>query len=94
MASNTLAVKLRPLWDPLDDLEDYEDFYPTLAAPTVTQGYQTDESFAEQRLSGANPMVIQRIRDWPVSLASSLAEVQSAYGPALDYAEVSGHPPS
>ncbi|MBJ7901028.1 MAG: lipoxygenase [Cyanobacteria bacterium RI_101] len=84
LASNTLAVKVRSLWDPLDDLRDYEDFYPTLTAPTVMRGYQTDESFAEQRLSGANPMVIRRARDWPASLAYSLAEVQSAYGPALD----------
>jgi arachidonate 15-lipoxygenase len=55
---NMLAVKARSFLDPLDDLQDYEDFFPVLPLPPIAKTYQTDRAFAEQRLAGANPMVL------------------------------------
>ncbi|NJK74719.1 MAG: lipoxygenase [Microcoleus sp. SU_5_6] len=56
---NMLAVKARSFLDPLDDLQDYEDFFSLLPLPPIAKTYQTDRAFAEQRLSGANPMVLR-----------------------------------
>jgi arachidonate 15-lipoxygenase len=59
LPANMLAAKVRSLLDPLDNLQDYEDFFTVLPLPQVAKNYQTDRSFAEQRLSGANPMVLR-----------------------------------
>jgi arachidonate 15-lipoxygenase len=59
---NTLAAKAKSFFDPLDDLQDYEDFFPLLPLPKVAKTYQTNRSFAEQRLSGANPLVLRRLQ--------------------------------
>jgi len=56
---NLLAVQARSFLDPLDELQDYEDFFRVIRLPQVAKTYQTDRSFAEQRLSGANPMVLR-----------------------------------
>lgn len=59
LAVNMLAVQARSFLDPLDELQDYEDFFPVIRLPQVAKTYQTDRSFAEQRLSGANPLVLR-----------------------------------
>ena len=82
--ANTLATKLRSYWDPFDELQDYEDFFPVLRDPPVIRNYQNDESFAEQRLSGANPQVIKNIQELPPHFAFSLDELQSQFGPSLN----------
>ena len=56
---NSLAAKAKSFLDPLDELQDYEDFFTVLPLPEVAKVYQTNDSFAEQRLSGANPLVIR-----------------------------------
>ncbi|MEO0373533.1 MAG: lipoxygenase family protein [Cyanobacteria bacterium P01_A01_bin.17] len=58
---NMLAAKAHSLLDPLDRLEDYDDLFTLLPKPTIANTFQTDEVFAEQRLSGANPMAIRRL---------------------------------
>jgi arachidonate 15-lipoxygenase len=55
---NMLAAKARSFVDHLDDLQDYEDLFNLLPLPEVAKNYKTNDSFAEQRLSGANPLVI------------------------------------
>ena len=59
LPANMLASDARSFLDPLDDLQDYEDFFTVLRLPRVARIYQTDRSFAEQRLSGANPMMLR-----------------------------------
>ena len=59
LPANMLAADARTFLDPLDELQDYEDFFTWLPLPGVAKIYQTDRSFAEQRLSGANPMVLR-----------------------------------
>ena len=56
---NSLAAKAKSFLDPLDELQDYEDFFVLLPLPKVAKVYQSNNSFAEQRLSGANPLVIR-----------------------------------
>jgi len=59
LVPNLLAAKARSFLDPLDNLQDYEDLFTLLPLPEVAKVYQTNNSFAEQRLSGANPLVIR-----------------------------------
>ncbi len=61
LVPNMLAAKARSFLDPLDDLQDYEDFFNLLPLPEVAKVYQTNNSFAEQRLSGVNPLVIRQL---------------------------------
>ena len=55
---NMLSARVKSFLDPLDDIQDYEDFFTLLPLPEVAEVYQTDDSFAEQRLSGVNPLVL------------------------------------
>jgi arachidonate 15-lipoxygenase len=61
LVPNMVEVNFKSLLDPLDTLQDYEDFFvrKLLTLPEVAEVYQTNGSFAEQRLSGANPLVIR-----------------------------------
>jgi arachidonate 15-lipoxygenase len=61
LVPNMLGAKVKSFLDPLDTLQDYEDFFTLLPLPEVAKVYETNNSFAEQRLSGANPMVICRL---------------------------------
>lgn len=70
--------------DPFDQLQDYEDFLPILGKPEVVKTYQTDISFAEQRLSGVNPLVLRRIKEMPPKLQLTLRTLQSVCGPSLN----------
>ena len=81
LATNTLAVQLQSMWDPLDELQDYEDFFPVLPRPKIIKNYQTDDSFCEQRLCGVNPMVIRNVKQMPPNL---LEKVQSKFGKSLN----------
>ncbi|MFN9173355.1 MAG: hypothetical protein ACK58N_02245, partial [Synechocystis sp.] len=56
---NGLAAKAKSFLDPLDELQDYEDFFTVVPLPDVAKVYQSINSFAEQRLSGANPLMIR-----------------------------------
>ena len=78
LAVNMLAVRARSFLDPLDELQDYEDFFPVIRLPQVAKTYQTDRSFAEQRLSGANPMVLRLLSatDPRAEIVTKLATVQ------------------
>jgi arachidonate 15-lipoxygenase len=58
---NMLAAKTRSFFDRLDNLQDYEDLFNVLPLPEVAKNYQTNDSFAEQRLSGPNPLVIRQL---------------------------------
>jgi arachidonate 15-lipoxygenase len=81
---NMLAVNFQSFWDPLDELQDYEDFFPVLRKPGVMATYQTDDSFAEQRLCGANPMVLRKIAEMPSNFEFSIQDLQNKFGTSLD----------
>ena len=78
---NMLAVKSRNFQNPLDELKDYEEFFPVLPLPEVAKIYQTDRSFAEQRLSGANPMVLRLLdaSDPRADILAKLATLQPLF---------------
>ena len=78
---NMLAVDARAFLDPLDNLQDYEDFFAVFPLPQVAKTYQTDHSFAEQRLSGANPMVLRLLdaSDPRADILAKLATVQPLF---------------
>ncbi|NKB18268.1 MAG: lipoxygenase [Pseudanabaena sp. CRU_2_10] len=85
LAANTLAVKLKSSWDPLDELQDYEDFFQVLEKPEVISTYQTDSSFAEQRLSGANPVVLRSVNNLSDYLQpTEISEIIAAFENSLD----------
>ena len=83
---NILAVTARELFDPLDKLQDYEDFFNVLPLPKVAKVYQTDQSFAEQRLSGPNPLVLCLLKsdDKRVQVLKQISDLQLGNGSALD----------
>ena len=82
LPGNMLAADSRTFLDPLDELQDYEDFFTLLPLPQVAKIYQTDRSFAEQRLSGANPMVL-RLLDASDPRAETLVQI-SNFHPLFD----------
>lgn len=58
LLTNQLLVRARGFLDPLDKLEDYDDCFIRIPAPPIVKSYQDDEAFAEQRLSGVNPVTL------------------------------------
>lgn len=83
---NLLAVPVVSFWDPFDSIRDYQHYFPILPRPGVIKNYETDASFAEQRLCGVNPLVIERITSESLQpfFKSSIEAVRDAYGPALN----------
>lgn len=91
LAANLLAIKARSFFDPLDTLQDYEDFFPVLPKPATIRTWRTDEGFAEQRLSGANPVTIRRVNgqaDLPPALSVTDAHVAEVMGPGATLADL------
>ena len=76
LAPNMLAAKTRRLFDPLDELKEYDDLFVFLPKPGIAKNYQSDESFGEQRLSGANPMAMRRIDRLPEAFPITDAHVR------------------
>jgi arachidonate 15-lipoxygenase len=79
-----------PLPKPDNSLGDGKESFELLHLPEVSKTFQNDDAFAEQRLSGANPAVIQRLREpqeLPLSFAEKLDELQELYGTSLDLRE-------
>ena len=48
-------------YGPFTGLSDYESMFIDIPKPGVTKNWLTDESFGEQRLSGVNPVMIERV---------------------------------
>jgi arachidonate 15-lipoxygenase len=74
LPANMLATQARSFFDPLDELEDYEDFFNVVRKPEIIKNYLKDSIFAEQRLSGANPLVIKSFTEMPANIPFSLLE--------------------
>ncbi|MDB9375228.1 lipoxygenase family protein [Nodularia sphaerocarpa] len=87
LSLNMLAVKAHGFWDPLDELQDYEDFFPVLRKPNVMKTYETDDSFAEQRLCGVNPLVLRQIKQMPANFAFTIEELQAKFGNSINLIE-------
>ena len=84
---NMMAVKAHAIWDPLNELQDYEDFFPVLPKPNVMKTYETDDSFAEQRLCGVNPVVLRQIKQMPANFAFTIEELQAKFGNSINLIE-------
>jgi arachidonate 15-lipoxygenase len=78
LPANMLATQARSLFDPLDKLEDYDDFFNILRKPDIIKTYQTDTAFAEQRLSGANPLAIRCFETMPKGINIPLKKLIEA----------------
>jgi len=65
MVANSELVKtqLTDPFGPFSGLSDYNSIYPLIEKPEVAATWLTDESFGEQRLSGVNPVMIERIEN-------------------------------
>ncbi|MEZ4363145.1 MAG: lipoxygenase family protein [Kofleriaceae bacterium] len=64
------AAEVRARWhtQPFDRLDDFRAFFPPFARPAVLDQYPnasdvvvSDQAFADQRLAGANPLMLRRI---------------------------------
>ncbi|BBH39190.1 arachidonate 15-lipoxygenase precursor [Microcystis viridis NIES-102] len=81
LIANGVATRVENIFDPFDKLEDYEELFPILPQPTSIKTWQSNTSFAYQRLAGANPMVIRGISSLPNNFPVSDAIFQKAMGP-------------
>ena len=61
---NEQLLKIKKILDPFDDIKRMEELFMALPEPTSLAHWNTDQSFAEQRLSGPNPVKIKKIRNW------------------------------
>jgi arachidonate 15-lipoxygenase len=61
MLPNAAAWKADMIFDHFDSIEEYQKMYPVLPDPRSAAWWDRCDSFAEQRLSGTNPMEIQRV---------------------------------
>lgn len=86
LVPNLLAAKAKSFLDPLDELQDYEDLFTLLPLPEVAKVYQTDDSFAEQRLSGANPFVIRLLEkdDHRAKVLEQIPSFQADFEPLFN----------
>lgn len=84
LPANMLVAKAKNFFAPLDTLEEYEDLLPLLSKPDLIEYYRTDWFFAEQRLSGANPMAIRRIDTIPNDLSIDNTHFQQVLGTDSD----------
>ncbi|MGL5833081.1 MAG: lipoxygenase family protein [Waterburya sp.] len=93
LVATMLATKERSRFDPLDELEDYEDFFNVLRKPDVIKNYQTnyqkDSVFAEQRLSGTNPLVIKSLKKMPAHINVSLNDLEKKTKPLFSLETIS-----
>jgi arachidonate 15-lipoxygenase len=80
LPANLAAVKLATLLDPFDELQDYEDVFRLFDKPAIIQTWREDFMFAEQRLSGHEPLQIRRLSAKPDHLAVSEAQFQAVMG--------------
>jgi arachidonate 15-lipoxygenase len=80
---NQTLTRLWALWDRVDQLQDYEDFFRFLPKPNVIETMQAipDEMFAEQRLSGSNPMVIRQLTEIPLEWGFTIQDLRAALEP-------------
>ncbi|HRI60679.1 MAG TPA: lipoxygenase family protein [Saprospiraceae bacterium] len=60
--ANILINKARAVFDPFNALRHFDRVFALLPRPATLSTWDTDAFFAEQRLSGANPMKIARVR--------------------------------
>jgi arachidonate 15-lipoxygenase len=86
---NNLATKAKSFFDPLDELQDYEDFFTLIDLPKVSKVYQTNDSFAEQRLSGVNPLVLQLLKadDSRAEVLKKIASYSKNFEPLFNIPE-------
>ena len=77
---NQIFARIHAIFDRIDTSEDYADLLTVLPKPSLIEHYDNDECFAEQRLSGVNPVVIQHLTSLPAGCESSL----QALGESLD----------
>ena len=59
VTANMAVVDATSLFEPFDSLAGYERLFPLLPKPASIATWRDDGAFAEQRLSGVNPMVIR-----------------------------------
>lgn len=90
VSANALAVRLRTLFDPFDELQDYEDLFALVARPAIADTWRSDAAFAEQRLSGVETRVLRRVDRLPDNLRVDPALFAAIAGEPLDRAQFEG----
>lgn len=75
-------------FSPFSKLADYESLYIELESPDVVKNWMSDHLFAEQRLSGANPGVIQKMfkvgNQHNIPSTLDVAQLEKKLGASID----------
>lgn len=94
------AAGVRASWrrDPFDQLDDFRTFFPPFARPRVLDRYPAagdvvipDQEFADQRLAGANPLMLRRVNtpgDLPAAFGGGFAALAARCAPVADLAHL------
>ncbi len=90
LPANALAVKLRTLFDPFDELQDYDDLFTLIARPAIAGTWRDDAAFAEQRLSGVECRLLRRLERLPDNLGLEPGLFAAVAGEPLDRALFDG----
>ena len=57
-------ARLKKIVNPPKSVDSFADLFKLMPQPTSAQTWRTDDAFAEQRLSGANPMMLNKVTTW------------------------------
>ena len=58
---NLAYDKIRGVFDPFNKIDDFRSLIGILPKPVTIENWRSDEAFAEQRISGANPLKIRAV---------------------------------
>ncbi len=63
-----------------ENIQDYRDLFKTLPLPEVANTFETDEFFADMRVAGPNPLVIERMTEALPKFPVTNAQYQAVMG--------------
>ena len=87
---NMQAIAPQDPLSPLGSLEAYQALFTVLPTPRVVSTWQTDASFAEQVLSGGNPLSLAQVTDVPDSWRIEDRHVSAVLGEGSTLASLRG----
>jgi arachidonate 15-lipoxygenase len=87
---NMVRARWYQQFHPLARPEDYRHLFKGLSVPALADRYRSDPFFAEQRLSGANPLSIRRLSALPEDFPVTDAHLQRTVGPGERLASALG----
>lgn len=68
------------------ELQDYNDLFETLPIPAVSKTFDLDQTFADMRVAGPNPLVIERMTQPLLNFPIKPEQFEAVMGESMDVA--------